>query len=224
MSAQKSKFLDNKQIIHIATEVVVLLGLVFYFSSKNKKLANSIEELAQRMEAYEEQIQKMESIISRMGEALNVMQRSLQSRVVPVNTVPMNNLTPNPSLVKATKPAKLAINSVRNNNTRNNDARNNDARLKVLRKRRVAKRKMVQLPVDNDSSDTEPEEPNDVPNNDVMNNIVPSNQNPVEEITEEEPGDLSDSDQDIANELKDLEEEEDEINDAMLSGLKKQQS
>lgn len=70
------KILDNKQLIHIASEVVVLLGVVFYFSSKNKKLSGHIEELAQRIEEQEEHIQKIETTFQQMSTALNsVIQR-----------------------------------------------------------------------------------------------------------------------------------------------------
>jgi hypothetical protein len=49
-----SKILENKQIIHIATEIVALTGIVFYFSSKNSKLLKQIEELNQRLKEQEE--------------------------------------------------------------------------------------------------------------------------------------------------------------------------
>lgn len=65
-----SKFLENKQMIHIASEVVVLMGLTFYFSSKNKKLMGHIEELAQKVEAQEDQIQKLETSLKQAGEIM----------------------------------------------------------------------------------------------------------------------------------------------------------
>jgi len=58
-----SKLFDNKQLVHIGSEIVVLLGLTFYFSSKNKKLSGHIDELAQRLEEQEDHIQKLESTI-----------------------------------------------------------------------------------------------------------------------------------------------------------------
>lgn len=56
-----AKFLDNKQLVHIASEVVVLLGITFYFSSKNKALLGHIEELSQRIEEQEDKLQKLEN-------------------------------------------------------------------------------------------------------------------------------------------------------------------
>ena len=58
-----SKILENKQIIHIATEIVALMGIIFYFSSKNKKLLSHIEDLSQRLEEQEDLIQKHEKMM-----------------------------------------------------------------------------------------------------------------------------------------------------------------
>ena len=43
-------------MVHIVSEVVVLVGLAFYFNQKNKKLLAHIEDLAQRVEEQEDQI------------------------------------------------------------------------------------------------------------------------------------------------------------------------
>jgi hypothetical protein len=66
-----SKLLENKQIIHIATEIVVLIGITFYFSSKNKKLSAHIEDLSQRLEDQEDLIQKHEQIIRQLVQTVN---------------------------------------------------------------------------------------------------------------------------------------------------------
>ena len=65
------KLLENKQIIHIATEIVALIGIIFYFSSKNKKLLEHIEDLSQRLEDQEDLIQKHEQIIRQLVQAVN---------------------------------------------------------------------------------------------------------------------------------------------------------
>jgi hypothetical protein len=80
-----SKLLEHKQIIHIASEVVVLSGLVFYFSSKNKKLLEHIEDLAQRMEDQEDQIQKLETAVKNIGNLVqNRILPSLQQYIPPL--------------------------------------------------------------------------------------------------------------------------------------------
>ena len=66
-----SKLLENKQIIHIASEIVILLGLTFYFNQKNKKLLGYIEDLSQRVEEQEDLLQKHEEIIKKLVEFIN---------------------------------------------------------------------------------------------------------------------------------------------------------
>jgi hypothetical protein len=66
-----SALLQNKQIAHVATEIVVLLGITFYFSSKNKKLLEHIEDLSQRLEDQEDSIQKHDQIIKQLVQIVN---------------------------------------------------------------------------------------------------------------------------------------------------------
>lgn len=66
-----SKFLENKQMIHIISETVVLIGMTFYFSQKNKKLTEKIEALSQRLEEQEDLIQKHDGIIRKLVETVN---------------------------------------------------------------------------------------------------------------------------------------------------------
>jgi hypothetical protein len=58
--------MENKQMIHIASEIVVLVGLTFYFNQKNRKLMSHIEDLAQKIEEQEDLLQKHEQIIKKM--------------------------------------------------------------------------------------------------------------------------------------------------------------
>ena len=71
-------------MVHIASEVVVLLGLTFYFNQKNKKLMGHIEDLAQRLEEQEDLLQKHEQVIRRMLEFIN---QKTDSNVKPVEVV-----------------------------------------------------------------------------------------------------------------------------------------
>ena len=74
-----SKLIENKQMLHIASEVVVLVGLTFFFSQKNKKLMGHIEDLAQRVEEQEDLLQKHEQIIKKLVDTLNrVSQQQFQ--------------------------------------------------------------------------------------------------------------------------------------------------
>jgi hypothetical protein len=59
-----SGMIDNKnQIIHIACEVIVLFGIVYYVNYKNKKLLRTIESLAQRIEEQDDLIVRLEDLI-----------------------------------------------------------------------------------------------------------------------------------------------------------------
>ena len=63
--------MENKQIIHIASEIVALVGLTFYFNQKNKKLLSHIEKLAQKIQEQDDILQKHEHVIKKMLEFIN---------------------------------------------------------------------------------------------------------------------------------------------------------
>lgn len=74
-----SKFFENnKQIIHIATEIVVLIGLTFYFSQQNRTLRKHIEDLAQRIEDQEDVIKKLEDLMKQQGFMLSQLHNWVQ--------------------------------------------------------------------------------------------------------------------------------------------------
>lgn len=68
--------LEKKEIIHIASEIVVIVGIVYYFNQKNKKLMNHIEDLVQRIEDQEDMLQKHEQIIKSLADNLNRISNS----------------------------------------------------------------------------------------------------------------------------------------------------
>lgn len=81
-------FTDNKQMmVHIVSEVVVLVGLTFYFNQKNKKLMAHIEDLAQRIEEQEDLLQKHDQIIKQLVDHVSKQQVAMQQQVTaPVRT------------------------------------------------------------------------------------------------------------------------------------------
>jgi hypothetical protein len=98
-----SKFMDNKQqLIHYATEILVLTGLVVYFSKKNKSMMNYIEDISQRLEDQEETIQKHEQLIKGLmdkvkGLTLNALQKQENSNIpIPLNTFTAQKVQPSP--------------------------------------------------------------------------------------------------------------------------------
>lgn len=71
-----STLYEKKEIIHIASEIIVIVGIVYYFNQKNKKLLTHIEDLVQRIEDQEDMLQKHEQIIKSLVENLNRMANS----------------------------------------------------------------------------------------------------------------------------------------------------
>jgi len=93
---------ETKQIVHIATEIVILLGIVFYFSSKNKKLIEHIEELSNRLDEQEDTIQKHEQIIRQLVQKVN----SVQPSTVQNSTLSSNKLFKTNHDTKKQNPSK----------------------------------------------------------------------------------------------------------------------
>lgn len=64
------RLFDNKQMVHIAAEVVVLIGITFFFSTKNRKLQSHIDELTQRLEDQEDHLQKLDVSLQQLNTAV----------------------------------------------------------------------------------------------------------------------------------------------------------
>lgn len=97
-----SKLLENKQqMIHIASEVVVLIGLTFYFNQQNKKLTGHIEDLAQRIEEQEDLIQNHENVIKQLVEQVNLLAQRQQNML---SAVPQPQVAPKPQPALRPKP------------------------------------------------------------------------------------------------------------------------
>ena len=65
-------------MVHILSEVVVVVGLTFYFNQKNKKLMAHIEDLAQRVEEQEDLLQKHDQIIQQLVDHIGKQQAMMQ--------------------------------------------------------------------------------------------------------------------------------------------------
>ena len=94
------KSLDKTTMMHIAGEAIVVIGLVFYFSNKNKRLTSHIEELAQRIEEQEDQIQKLENSLSQIN---NVLSKLLHRMETPNNNLSQSQLNDNTISIKKKK-------------------------------------------------------------------------------------------------------------------------
>jgi hypothetical protein len=91
-----SKLLENKQMVHIAAEVIILIGITFYFSQKNRRLMGHIEDLTHRMEEQDDVIDKHEKILQRLV-------KHATNSSTPVKSVVTAKL--NPSLPVEQKPS-----------------------------------------------------------------------------------------------------------------------
>ena len=91
-----SKLIENKQIIHIIAELVVIAGLVLYFTSKNKKMNVIIDELSYRLEQQEEIIQKHEDLIKQLISQYtnSTQQKPIKNkiRISPIQSVDHKNI------------------------------------------------------------------------------------------------------------------------------------
>lgn len=85
-----SKILENKQLIHIAAEVVILVSLVYYFNQKHKKLLTIVEDLAQRIEDQEDLIQKHEQIIEKLWQTITTLSTQQPTQ----NSLPVYHSSP----------------------------------------------------------------------------------------------------------------------------------
>ena len=81
-----SKLLENKQLLHVASEVVILVSLVYYINQKNKKLMGYIEDLVQRIEEQDDMINRHEQFIKNylsIANQKNVQQPNIQTNIQP---------------------------------------------------------------------------------------------------------------------------------------------
>lgn len=104
---------EKKDIIHIATEVVILSGITFYFCSKNKKLSAHIEELSKRLEEQEDIIQKHEKLITQLLQKVNNYQSF--TNVQPSQKYQNTNVYSNQN-IKADEVLKKPVSTTRTKN------------------------------------------------------------------------------------------------------------
>lgn len=65
-----SKLWENKQLMHIVSEVVIILGMFLYFSSQVKTLRALIDDLTDRLETQETELQKHTQQIKNLSECV----------------------------------------------------------------------------------------------------------------------------------------------------------
>ena len=73
-----SKLFENKQLIHIASELILVAGVSLYFYKQNKNLSDEIEELSNKLEEQDETIKKHDIILKQL---LNKQSNNLSSNI-----------------------------------------------------------------------------------------------------------------------------------------------
>ena len=106
-----SKLIENKHIIHIASEIIVLLGITFYFNVKNKKIMEHIHDLSQRIEEQEDLLQKHEQVIKKLVEFIRKQEDSANTlsnfnlpNIQHKKSTPISTHNPNPISSKKSTP------------------------------------------------------------------------------------------------------------------------
>lgn len=61
-----TSIIENKQLLHIGAEFVIIAGISYYFNNKNAKLLETIEVINLRLNQQEEMIQKQEMLIKKL--------------------------------------------------------------------------------------------------------------------------------------------------------------
>lgn len=96
-------------MIHIASEIVVVIGLTFYFNQKNKKLMSHIEDLSQRIEEQEDILQKHEKVIRKLLDFINQSESKHQQPKSQSEYQPQQVQTKHKKIEKEIKPAKSVL-------------------------------------------------------------------------------------------------------------------
>jgi hypothetical protein len=89
------KIFQNREMIHIVSEVIVLTGMTYYFSSQNKKLSARIDELSKKIEQQEQQMLTMDSGLRQIAGALAMTNQRLDS--VQPGSTGLPPVVPNPT-------------------------------------------------------------------------------------------------------------------------------
>ncbi len=97
---------SNKDMIRIIIEVIVFIGICYYFNSKNTKTLKHIEDLSQRIEEQEDENEKMKNTIAELTKIVNTP----KPKPTPVKVQFENNFKPTP--VKHTPIESISVKPV----------------------------------------------------------------------------------------------------------------
>ena len=95
----KMPFFDNKQLIHIAAESVLLVLMLFYFSLQNKKLKVGLNTCTKRVKEQEIILQTHDKVLKNHD---MILRNLVQGKSVKLPTIPSSPLS-SPSLSESSK-------------------------------------------------------------------------------------------------------------------------
>ncbi len=101
--------IKNPLIVHIITEIIVLVGVVFWFSSKQKRLQLQIEKLLLRIEDQEDKIFKLENALEHLYKTL-ASSVPVSAPVQMASSVPVSAPVQMASSVPVSAPVQMASN------------------------------------------------------------------------------------------------------------------
>ncbi len=96
-----SKLFENKNILHITVEVIILISIVLYFSQKTKKIAQHINDLMHRIEEQDDMLQRHEELLaSLLPKTSPKLSRNDESETPNINFMkPVQKLVQKPILI-----------------------------------------------------------------------------------------------------------------------------
>lgn len=86
---------DNKLIVHVACELVILAGIFFWFNRKINAISQPIMEMQQKITEYEERMQQYEQILMQHEQLFRALTggQSMQNNVSMQNVPHMQNVS-----------------------------------------------------------------------------------------------------------------------------------
>lgn len=101
--------LENKLVLHIVGEAIVFIAVIFYFSQRNKRIMNHINDLVQRLEEQEDTIHKQEKAIEVLTKQFNDLKQLIQPVNKPEIKKTVNQTEKKPAFVEPPKMPNLSF-------------------------------------------------------------------------------------------------------------------
>ena len=182
--------MDQKQIIHIASEVVVISGLAIYFKMKTSSLSMQVEELKRRLITQEQLIEEFKNRMDEQSLMISKQDQMLTSLMIKQSF--QAQMQPQPKQKNRSVPSKQNVGIVWDSESDYQPTTQKQQRLKRVHveqpmERKPVERKPLEQPIERKPVDRKP--------------LEQQVEKPVEEPSESE----EDLDNELENELMELE-------------------